>query len=470
MSIHNVKKYVYFLMALIFLCGIGVMAKAQIFLPLFPFQPWSRLQPVPSFLPLPALLTRQRKSFNAFVPNECIIQFKPGVSPAEISRICDTYGVLPFYRSPYAGFIRAKIFSLTGTVGTIMRLCMEPAILYAEPNYIAETQLIPNDPLYIYQWGMPGINTPLAWNIANGSGVIVAVLDTGIAYENNGIYALAPDLAGTLFIPGYDFVNVDAFPDDDQGHGTHITGTIAQTTNNLTGCAGVAFGASIMPVKVLGASGTGVATDISDGLYYAANNGAKIINMSFGFGNNPSLTLETAIDYASTAGALPICSGGNYANSLPNYPAAYTPCVSVTATLLDRTFASYSSYGLTIDLCAPGGDLTLDQNLDGYADGILQQSHNGVNFTVFDYYLGKGTSWSAAFVSGVAALVCSVNPLPMTPLEIRTILETTAIDLGLPGWDEYYGNGLVDAFAAVSAVLPSAVILSTTGLVPFLPL
>lgn len=406
----------------------------------------------------------------SYIEGECVLQFVSGVPMQEKQRFYLQYGLAPIYHSPYGGFERLMLPVNHPVMSMLPLLRAEPIVLYAEPNYLAKVHFIPNDPLFRYQWNMIQIKADLAWNTANGTGVTIAVLDSGAAYEYFDIFAQAPDLAGTLFVPGWDFVNADANPDDDFGHGTHITGTIAQTTNNALGCAGVAHGSTIMPVKVLDNTGAGTLTNVVDGIYYATNNGAKILNMSFGFGNNPSITLQSAVQFADAAGAVMVCSAGNDSSNLPNYPASYAPCISVSGTIYDQTLASYSNYGLDIDLCAPGGDLTLDQNLDGYPDGILQQSHDGVNFTVFDYFSGKGTSWSAAHVSAVAAMVASVGGLTMTPLQIRNILESTALDIGAPGWDEYFGWGLVDASAALVAVQQTATVLSAAPLVPFAPL
>lgn len=404
-----------------------------------------------------------------YVQGECIIQFTPNTPIQERERVFWAYGLMPIQHSIFGGFDRVAFGINVPTVEMINALMSEPSVISAEPNYLASVYLIPNDPYFRYQWNMVQINAHLAWDINSGTGVTIAVLDSGVAYENFDVYAQAPDLAGTLFVPGWDFVNADANPDDDYGHGTHITGTIAQTTNNAYGCSGVAFNSSVMPVKVLNNLGNGTLTDVLSGIYYAANNGAKILNLSFGFGNNPSLTLQNAVQYADSVGCVIVCASGNDGTSLPNYPASYPECISVSAVRYDETLPSYSNYGLDIDLCAPGGDQTVDQNLDGYPDAIVQQSHDGVNFTVFDFYGGEGTSWASAHVSAVSAMIASVGGTVLTPLQIRGVLESTAIDLGIPGWDEYFGWGEVDAYAAIVAAQTGATVLSASPLVPFTP-
>ncbi|MEW6378003.1 MAG: S8 family serine peptidase [bacterium] len=401
-------------------------------------------------------------------PQEVLIKFRPGVINNQILAVLIRYQLTEISFSPYSGIRRCLLPAQIPINQAVSSLRAEPSILYAEPNWLGYAHLIPNDPFLPYQWHLPMMNINAAWDISIGGGVVVAELDTGVSFENFDIYGLAPDLAGTSFVPGYDFVNDDPNPDDDEGHGTHIAGTIAQTTGNGLGCAGGAFGATIMPVKVMDSTGSGTLTDIVDGIYYAANNGAKIINMSLGFGDNPTLALEDAVNYAYDSGCLLICSAGNAGTNTPNYPASYPACISVSGVRYDLTLGSYSNYGLDIDLCAPGGDLTLDQNLDGYPDGILQQSHDGTNFTNFGFYMGRGTSWAAANVTAVAALVISASGGILAPADVRSILETTARDLGTAGWDEYFGWGLVDAYAAVNAAVAAAASAQVLGArIPF---
>ncbi|MGA1865398.1 MAG: S8 family peptidase, partial [bacterium] len=390
-------------------------------------------------------------SIPRFIPNQVIIYFEPGTNLAQILALYTLYGLKEISSSPLSGARTVLTSPLVDLQTLIVRLNMEAIVLLAEPNYIGKVAFIPNDPYYRYQWNLQRINAESAWDLSTGLGVVVAVLDTGVAFENFDIYAQAPDLSGTSFTAGWDFVNDDAYPDDDAGHGTHITGTIAQTTNNLYGCAGLAFKSTIMPVKVMDSNGNGTLTDIVNGIYFAVNNGANVINMSFGFGNNPTVSLETAVNYAYNNGVTMVCSAGNNATDLPNYPASYPVCISVSGVRYDLTLGDYSNYGAEIDVCAPGGDLAVDQNLDGYPDGILQQSHDGTNYTVFSMLLGKGTSWSAAHVTGVVALMQSMSGGILTPDQVDLILKQTALDLGVPGWDQYYGYGLVNAFAAVVA-------------------
>lgn len=406
------------------------------------------------------------RSLNAgnFVPNEIIIKVRPGATTAQINGLLAGYGLRKIGGNIISGTQRVRI--PTNNIFEVAALLnREPLITYAEPNYIAQAEFFPNDPYYLYQWNFPMVDTELAWDLSVGVNIVVAVIDTGIAYENQGIYALAPDFAGTIFVPGWDFVNDDAYADDDNGHGTHIAGTIAQTTNNLLGTAGIAHGCSVMPIKALDNASNGLISDIADGIYFAVNNGAHIINISFGT-YAPSITLEEAINYAYLNGVSVISSAGNNASSILHYPSSYEACICVGAIRYDQTRPFYANYGLDLDFCAPGGDLSVDQNLDGYQDGICQQTHNGTNFTIFEYALFQGTSCAAAHASGVAALVLSAAGGPLTPDELKNTLEATSIDLGPAGWDQDFGWGLINAFRAVQSVLPPAIVAAASPLVP----
>jgi serine protease len=386
-----------------------------------------------------------------YVPGEIVVKFKDGVTRQQAAIAQAELGTTLISYNESIGFRQLGIPADKTVEEMVELFSARPDVEYAEPNYIAHAFMTPNDPYYVYQWHMPLINMPAAWDQSTGSGVVVAVIDCGVAYENYGSYALAPDLAGTSFVPGYDYVNNDSHPNDDCAHGTHVAGTIAQTTNNSLGVTGVAFNCSIMPVKVLDASGNGTYTAIANGITYAANNGAHVLNLSLG-GSSSSSTLQNAVIYAYNAGKTIVCAAGNAGTSTPQYPAAYTQCISVSAVRYNKTYTSYTSYGSTIDICAPGGDVTVDQNGDGYVDGVLQQTHNGTNYTSFSYYFYEGTSMACPHVAGVAALVIAKAGGSMSPSDVRAVLQNTAQDLGATGWDQYYGYGLVDANAALNAV------------------
>ncbi len=447
----------------------------------------TRAQSAPSFY------TRsfQPPPAERYVPDEIIVKFKVGVPVEKIAEVYQKEQIIKEkYVSPFAGFRVLKIPQNKTVQELVYRFQKNPLVDYAEPNHIRYASMIPSDPYYSLQWHFDnddygGINMEEAWDITAGnSSIIVAVVDTGVAYEDYedpnpagcydrfgqlkpcrptiDTYYQAPDLANTLFAPGYDFINNDNHPNDDQGHGTHVTGTVAQSTNNNYGVAGIAFSTKVMPVKVLDANGSGYDAGVADGIYYAVDNGAKIINLSLG-GPDPSTTLEDAVSYAYSYGVTVIAASGNDGTESIGYPAAYDAYViAVGATRYDEAVSYYSNYGSSLDLVAPGGDINVDQNGDGYGDGILQETFDGDPGN-FGFWFYQGTSMSTPHVSGVAALILAQN-LSFTPDQIRERLQTTAEDKGDSGWDQYYGWGIVDAYQALA---PIAISITTDGAVDF---
>jgi serine protease len=325
-----------------------------------------------------------------------------------------------------------------------------PLVASAQPNYYRYADLTPNDPLFVYQWNFSKIQMPSAWDITSGTGITVAVVDTGVAYENYGPFVKAPDLASTTFVAGWNFVNNTSHANDDHSHGTHVAGTIAQTTNNAVGATGIAYSAKIMPVKVLNSNGVGQDDWVANGIVWAADNGAKVINLSLG-APSPSTVLEDAVNYAHDKGAVVVAAAGNDNTGSLIYPAAYPSVISVGAIRFDETRAPYSNYGPGLTLVAPGGDLNVDQNNDGFPDGIVQQTFNPLTKdpTDFGYWLFQGTSMAAPHVSGIAALILAHFP-GSGPDDVRSILTLSAKDLGAAGYDTIYGYGLVQAFSALN--------------------
>lgn len=404
-----------------------------------------------------------------WTPGEIVVKFKRGISQDAIRQMNQRHETSILSTSERGQFMRLRIPKNTTVEEIVAIYSRNPNVEYAEPNFTVSALMIPNDPYYSYQWHLDnpvygGIHMQSAWDVQSGKpSVIVAVVDTGVAYENYGRkYKLAPDLANTSFVPGYDFVNKDSHPNDDEGHGTHVTGTIAQSTNNNLGVAGVAFNVSIMPIKVLNAAGSGTDTDVADGIYFAADHGAAVINLSLG-ATSPSTTLENAVAYAYNKGVTIVAAAGNeyQKGNPPLYPAAYDAyTIAVGATRYDETRAYYSNTGSYLDIAAPGGDLTVDQNKDGYGDGVLQQTF-GANPSNFGYWFYQGTSMATPHVSGVAALLIA-NGIT-GPANIKKALEATAEDKGPAGWDPEYGCGIVDAYAALKYSLAPVHDVAVTG-------
>jgi serine protease len=379
-----------------------------------------------------------------------------------------------------------------------------PAVAYAVPNYVAHASGTPDDPgpagvpggWERTQWNflpcgslcgesstpLPfqergGLNAPGAWDILKqrgtpaGKGARVAVLDTGVAYmTKKPQFRRSPDFSRKQFLTGFDFVDKDRQPLDEDGHGTHVTGTIAERTGNHFGLTGLASRAKIMPVRVLDSEGFGTARNIARGIRWAANHRAQVINMSFEFslGVNSCGKIKgicSAIKYAFKKGAMVVAAAGNENGEPVAYPAGAPHAIGVGRTTKDACLASESRTGAGLDLVAPGGGFPLLANC-GTDDGlfsrgvpIFQLTLVGAGFKTFGYPGGyEGTSMAAAHVSGVAALVIGSHVVGSSPAAVECQLEATArhtdTQLGQPYDPRLFGAGLVDAAAAVKARAP----------------
>lgn len=295
-----------------------------------------------------------------------------------------------------------------------------------ERDYVVQVAEIPDDPQFSSQWALPKIAAPLSWDLTRGSpSAPVAVLDTGVELDH-------PDLAGQL-LPGFDFVNGDTDPSDDHGHGTRMTGIIAARQNNGLGISGIAPDTRILPGKVMGADGTGLYGDVADGITWAVDQGARVINLSL-VGTAPSSVLQSAIDYATAHGVITVASSGNWGTDEPAYPAAFDGVVSVGATGQNDFRSSFSNYGSSLDIVAPGASI-LTTTLDG--------SYTG----------STGTSPAAAHASATFALLLAAEPGISRSDAIERLYDGAA-DLGDAGWDPYHGWGRIDSYAAL---VPGAV-------------
>ena len=386
------------------------------------------------------------------VPNQVIVKFKKDAPAGSRAQTMSAMGATePAKAMALPGYYVVTISAVNkdSVPNTVAALAKDPNVETAQPNYYRYSDATPNDTYYPYQWNFPKIQMPAAWDVTAGSGITVAIVDTGIAYENYGQYQIAPDLVGATFVLPWNFINNTGHANDDNSHGTHVAGTIAQVTNNNQGCAGVAYLARVMPLKALNSDGVGQDDWVANAIVYAADNGARVINLSLG-AESPSLVLEDAVNYAHGKGAVVVAAAGNAGLGSLYYPAGYPNVIAVGAVRYDETKASYSNYGTGLSVVAPGGDLSVDQNNDGFPDGILQNTFdpNTKVPSAFGYWFFQGTSMAAPHVSGVAALILA-NGSAMTPDQVRLAIQQTAKDLGQPGWDPLYGYGLVQAFAAI---------------------
>ena len=365
-----------------------------------------------------------------------VLNFREDVPAAEITEelkaIAQQYNVNPRLNSQFSA--ADNVYILEGSkqvLNALRKSNLSKETEFIEPNYVYKAFDVPNDPEYSQQWNLRSINIESAWDETKGSGVTVAVIDTGISP--------VPDLKSTKFVKGYDFVNdrIEAF--DDSGHGTHVAGTIAQSTNNNYGVAGVAYEASLMPLKVLGGSGGGTVADIAEAIRFAADNGADVINMSLG-GPGESQLMEEAIDYAYNKGVFIVAAAGNADENSASYPARYPHVVGVAA--LDSTGAKapYSNFGAGVDISAPGGS---------EAGKILQNTIDPeTGEGIFVGY--QGTSMAAPHVAGVAALVKAAGV--KEPQEVLSVLKQSARVIKEDPLN-HFGAGHLDAAAAVKLAL-----------------
>ena len=324
-----------------------------------------------------------------------------------------------------------------------------------EPNRPVRAASV-NDPLRSYQWDMTAMDVEGAWAYGTGRGVRVAVIDTGVG--RNG-----EDKPKNL-MAGYDFVSGDNDSTDENGHGSHVAGTIAQATNNGKGCIGVAPDAEILPLRVLDAQGSGDAYTIAKAIVYAADQGAKVINMSLGSAQSTG-TEKDAVAYAIGKGVVIVAASGNESATSVGYPASYDGVIAVGATRYDGQVAAYSNGGTALDVVAPGGDMGVDQNHDGYGDGIVQEV---VLRTSHDYELYEGTSMASPHVAGLAALLISAGA---RPADVPGLITSTAKDIGPAGFDVRAGYGSIQPVAALRKIgqattAPPAAPPSTTDVTP----
>ncbi len=331
------------------------------------------------------------------------------------------------------------------------RIVADEDVEYVEPNYLMRTFVVPNDPHYTYQWNMQQLRIPEAWDITMGRPEVkVAVIDSGVAYRLDDFATTHFDLQNDR-----DFVANDDDAYDENSHGTHCAGTIAQSSNNNNGTIGIAPNVTILPLRAIGASGIGVLTDVADAVIWAADHGAHIITLSLG-GGGYSATMNNALRYAYEKGITIFAASGNDGSGNVSYPAAYDDYViAVGAVRYDKQKTGYSQYGNSLDIVAPGGDMGVDQNGDGYGDGIVQQTIAGYRFFRTDYTpvyaFFEGTSMASPHAAGLAALLKSHN-FSATPAQIRAAIENTAEDLGNKGWDNRHGHGLINPVAALNYI------------------
>ncbi|MDQ3632305.1 MAG: S8 family serine peptidase [Actinomycetota bacterium] len=421
------------------------------------------------------LLAAPAASAAEYVPGEVIVKYRDGTTAKERTHLLRDSDMALDERLP--GDSRELAIRDGDTVPEkLAELRREPDVEYAVPNFVARASFRPNDPGYGRQWHLRdgfGIEMPTAWDTARrlgapgGRGATVAVLDTGVAYRRTRRFRRAPDLRG--FARGYDFVGRDRRPDDENGHGTHVAGALAQTTNNRRGAAGIAYRARIMPVRVLDSVGEGDAGTIARALRWAARRRPDVINLSLEFGPEVRTAdvpdVVSALRYAHRRGVTVVAAGGNSGDDRQiSLPARGRGVIAVGATTHRGCQAVYSNKGRDLDVVAPGGGEDAALNGNPYDSALCRPNRPGrwiyqQTFTSGLRRFGlppgyEGTSMSAAQVSGIVALVRATRRLGTrrpSPGAMEAHIKRTAREAGPAGFDPYYGHGLVSATRALAS-------------------
>ncbi len=438
----------------------------------------------------------------SYLTGSVIVKFRSGTGASALNSAMRAVGGSTMQRPSYADFELLQIPSDADPEAIAEQLRAQPDVEYAQPRYRNGPMLRPNDPLYDRQWNFPAIDMERAWDIQPGAGsqITVAVLDSGVAfqtrtlrYENSTVpcrltpggaiypppgivdvpFAVAPELGDAKFVAPRDFIWEDNLPFDLDGHGTHVSGTIGQLTNNNLGAAGMAYNVRIMPVKVLDDAWDclfdsptfGTDDTVARGIRYAVDNGANVINMSIGRSSGgPATVVEGAIRYAVTRGVFVAVAAGNTADegNAPSRTAEAAPsiggmmAVAAVGRAIERAY--YSTTNSYVEIAAPGGD----QRRDGNSGGILQQTldqdllhtyeFGPLRLTppradVFAYYFWQGTSMATPHVSALAAMLMQQGI--RDPAAVEAAIKQFARDLGPVGPDRDYGSGLIQPRATL---------------------
>jgi len=426
------------------------------------------------------VIRRQIKHLNNGLPfryegppyrlDEVLVKFKPTISDQTIKATIAAYQCKKLKRIPRINVYKIQVQNNITVEETLFALMSNPDVEYAEPNYITYVTVTPNDSFFDYQYalynsgqdiGPPGspqgieradIKATSTWEETKGDEeIIIAILDTGVDI-------LHPELAEKIYSSGYDFINDDSDATDDNAHGTHVAGIAAAETHNNEGIAGVAWNCKILPVKILDDLGNGSDSELAEGIIWAADNGADVINLSIG-GAFPSTSVENALKYAYDKDVVIVASAGNDGAAV-DYPAAYDAyCLAVAATDYndervtlenssdDPRYKWESNYGPEIDVAAPGARII----------STVPTWFWGPDY--IPYAWGDGTSMATPYVAGLAALIKSVKP-HLSAAQIMNVIRYSADDVNFVnnlGIDNYIGFGRINsAKALVPTVIKSS--------------
>ncbi|MCU7713088.1 S8 family peptidase [Priestia megaterium] len=351
----------------------------------------------------------------AFEPNQLIIKFNENVCEHRAAEIHRKNKCEILEKNKILGF---HLVYTTKSVKKLINIYNKlDEVEYVEPNYIFKASYIPNDSFYPFQYGPQKVQAPSAWDVTkSNSSIRIAIVDTGVQLNH-------PDLTSKL-LPGYNFVDGNTNPSDGNGHGTHVAGIAAAATNNVSGIAGMAPLASILPLRALDNTGNGTLTNIANAIIYAADQSVQVINLSLG-GSQGSLTLENAINYAWDKGSVILAAAGNEGTNTLTYPAYYENVIAVASTDSNDQKSSFSNYGTWVEVAAPGSNILSTYIGSSYA------------------YL-SGTSMACPHVAGLAALLAAQGK---NNVEIREDMQSTADPI--LGTGSYWTYGRIDANRAV---------------------
>ncbi|HMO59919.1 MAG TPA: S8 family serine peptidase [Roseiflexaceae bacterium] len=392
-------------------------------------------------------------------PTQVLIRLRPGAVaalPYESELLIDGWYIVPVLPGETAVAARQRWLQHPDVLASELDLVVQ--IETSKMAAPAALKSASDDPYLAWQWHMAAIEAPQAWNRSTGSGVVVAVIDSGVSP--------GPDLACRTFVAPYNAITQqEGLPAvaDDNGHGTHVSGTVAQCTNNGVGGAGVAYDATIMPIKVCSSSGGCSLADIARGIDWARLHGADVINLSLGadcagVGNGlwpdcSASVVNQAIEAAIADDITIVAAAGNANQPVVAFPANHPSVIAVGAIDAANGRAPYSSYGSGLSVMAPGGNLARDDNSDGVPDGVLQET-TGTGCSAaepFVHCLYQGTSMAAPHVAGAVALLRAAYP-QADCTAIQQALEHTALDLGVTGFDTLHGHGAIQVDAALDAL------------------
>jgi serine protease len=430
-----------------------------------------------------------------YVRGSVIVKFRAGSGPMVVNSTMSAVGGTDIERPSYADFDIMQIAADADPEAVAAELRARPDVEYAQARYLNHPMLRPNDQFYDRQWNFPALDMERAWDIQPdaGSQITVAVLDSGVAFRTANVrynssfpfrltstgpvypplgvvdvpFAVAPELGDAKFVAPRDFIWDDDLPFDLDGHGTHVTGTIGQLTNNGVGVAGMAYNVRIMPVKVIqevwdfifGSPNAGTDDIVARGVRYAADNGAQVINMSIGReAGGPATVVDEAIRYAISRGVFVAVAGGNTADggNAPSRTAESAPSINgmmaVGAVGRQLGRAYYSTTNSYIEITAPGGDFRVDPQQGGILQQTLDQDlvhtyllgpqrYGPPRADVFAYYFYQGTSMSTPHVAGLAAML--IQQGITNPAAVEAAIKQFARDLGPAGVDNEYGHGLI---------------------------